>query len=162
MTCRRPLLAFSQRPRSRYCDSRELQWGSERTITSWTGSIEELITNLARSRYLPRVIARNSSFAYRGRPLDIPSVCTQLGARYLIEEGSIQKNGDRLRIIAQLIDGQTGHHLWAERFESSLADLDAVRDEIAHLISGAVHGQVYSAEVSLVAHRSRENLGAWY
>ena len=92
------------------------------------GITESIITALSK---VPRlfVIARKSSFSYKGKPVTVKQVSEELGVRYVLE-GSVQKSGDRVRITAQLIDALTGHHLWAERYERNLKDIFAVQDEI--------------------------------
>ena len=77
------------------------------------------------------MIARNSTFTYKGKPVKVKQVSEELGVRYVLE-GSVQRSGDRVRITAQLIDALTGHHLWAERYDRDLKDLFALQDEITH------------------------------
>jgi TolB-like protein len=90
------------------------------------GVVEEIITALSRIRWL-FVIARNSSFSYKGQPIDVKQVGRELGVRYVLE-GAVRKAGDRLRITAQLIDAATGAHLWADRFDGSLEDIFELQD----------------------------------
>src|SRR4029450_3582625 len=96
------------------------------------GITEDIITELARFRQL-QVLARNSSFRYRGRDVDTIAVGRELGVQYLLE-GSVRRLGDRLRITAQLIDAGTGHHLWAERFDRNQDDIFAVLDQVVGTI----------------------------
>jgi adenylate cyclase len=111
---------------------------------------EEIITSLSK---VPRlfVIARNSTFTYKGKPVKVNQVSEELGVQYVLE-GSVQRSGDRVRITAQLIDALTGHHLWAERYERDLKDIFALQDEITmRILAGlglklAVGGQVYRVE----------------
>ena len=100
------------------------------------GITENIITDLSRFRDL-FVIASNSSFAYKGKAVKIQEVCRELGVLYILE-GSAQKSGDRIRISAQLIEGATGRHLWAERYDRRLEDIFALQDEIAKTIVGAL------------------------
>ena len=93
------------------------------------GMVEEIITALSRIRWL-FVIARNSSFTYKGQAVDVKQVGRELGVRYVLE-GSVRKGGSRVRITAQLIDAETGTHLWADRFDGSLDDVFDLQDKIA-------------------------------
>jgi adenylate cyclase len=108
------------------------------------GISEDLITALATWCRFP-VIARNSSFVYKGRSLDIKQVGQELGARYVLE-GSVRKAGNRVRITAQLIDALTGHHVWAERYDRELGDLFAIQDEITTSIAAAVEPEIMEVE----------------
>ena len=92
------------------------------------GIAEDIITELSRSRSL-FVIARNSSFTYKGRAVDVKQVARELGVRYVLE-GSVRRSGGRVRVTAQLIDAETGNHIWAERYDRALEDVFAVQDEI--------------------------------
>ena len=99
------------------------------------GITEDLITDLAKLSGLV-VIARNSVFAYKDRPADVPDVARELGVRYVVE-GSVRRTGDQIRINAQLIDSATGGHLWADRFDRDAADMFAVQDEVIRRSSSA-------------------------
>ena len=92
------------------------------------GIADDIITELSRSRSL-FVIARNSSFTYKGRAVDVKQVARELGVRYVVE-GSVRRSGSRIRVTAQLIDAETGNHIWAERYDRALEDVFAVQDEI--------------------------------
>jgi TolB-like protein len=98
------------------------------------GIVEEIITALSRIRWL-FVIARNSSFTYRGQAIGVKQVGRELGVRYVLE-GSVRKGGGRVRITAQLIDAETGTHLWADRFDGSLEDVFELQDKVASSVSG--------------------------
>src|SRR5258708_3511966 len=98
------------------------------------GMVEEIITALSRIRWL-FVIARNSTFTYKGRPADVKEVGRELGVRYVLE-GSVRKAGQRVRITGQLIDAITGTHLWADRFDASLADVFELHDRVALSVAG--------------------------
>ncbi len=100
------------------------------------GIAEDIITDLSKVSGL-FVIARNSSFAYRGRALDLRRVCEELNVRYILE-GSVRRSGNRVRINAQMIDGATGGHVWAERYDREIADMFAVQDEVTGEIVGAL------------------------
>ena len=108
------------------------------------GISEDLITAIATWWRFP-VIARNSSFVYKGRPFDVKQVSQELGARYLLE-GSVRKAGNRIRITAQLIDALTGHHVWADRYDRELGDIFAVQDEITTSIAAAVEPEIMEVE----------------
>jgi adenylate cyclase len=96
------------------------------------GLAEDIITALSHWRSFP-VVARNSSFSFKGQQVRIGQIAEELGARYILE-GSVRKAGKRLRITDQLIDAQTGHHLWAERFDRQLEDTFDIQDEITNRI----------------------------
>jgi adenylate cyclase len=123
------------------------------------GIVEELITGLSRWRRFP-VIARNSSFAYKGKPVDIKRVSAELGVRYAVE-GSVRKAGDRVRITAQLIDATTGAHVWAERYDRELTDIFALQDEITEAIAAAMYPELQRHEWKRAAQREPEDLDAY-
>ena len=100
------------------------------------GLVEDIITALSRFKSL-FVIARNSSFAYKGKPVDIKQVGRELGVRYVLE-GSVQKADSRLRITGQLTDAATGAHLWAEEFDGPMADVFALQDKVASHVAGVI------------------------
>ena len=101
------------------------------------GMTEEIITALSKSPYL-FVIARNSTFTYKGKPVKVKQVSEELGVRYVLE-GSVRRSGEKVRITAQLIDALTGYHLWAERYDRDLKEIFALQDEIALKIMKTVH-----------------------
>jgi adenylate cyclase len=108
------------------------------------GLTEDIITALSRiSTFL--VIARTSTFTYRGKPTDVKRVAKELGVRYVLE-GSVRRGGSRVRITAQLIDATTGHHLWAERYDRSLADLFDIQDEVTRSVAASIEIPVFLAE----------------
>ena len=123
------------------------------------GIAEDLITALSRLRGF-FVIARNSTFAYKGKAPDIRKVARELGVRYVLE-GSVRRAGDRLRVTAQLIDATTGAHVWAERYDRGIADIFAVQDEITQNVVGSIETQVYAAENVRSQSRPTESLDAW-
>jgi TolB-like protein len=123
------------------------------------GIVEDIITGLARIRWL-LVIARNSSFIYKGKAVDLKQVGRELGVRYVLE-GSVRKVGGRVRIAVQLIETQTGTHLWAERYDRLLDDIFAVQDEIALSAIGAIEPSVRKAEIERVKRKRPENLDAY-
>ena len=111
------------------------------------GITEDIITALSK---IPKlfVIARNSTFTYKGKPVKVKQVSEELGVRYVLE-GSVQKSGDRVRITAQLIDALSGHHLWAERYDRDLEDLFALQDEVTLKILMAMQVKLTEGETSL-------------
>jgi TolB-like protein len=125
------------------------------------GITEDIISQLSRFRSL-FVIARNSSFAFKGRAIDLREVGRRLGASYIVE-GSVRKSGQRVRITAQLIDAASGNHLWSERYDRDLADIFTIQDEVTAAIAGTVAGQVQIAGIESVRRRTG-NLAAydWY
>jgi adenylate cyclase len=123
------------------------------------GMVEEIITALSRSQSL-FVIARNSSFAYKGRAVDVKQIARELGVRYVLE-GSVRRGGNRVRITAQLIDGATGNHMWAERYDRDPADIFAVQDEITEAVAIAIVPVVTQMERHHAVRKPPESLGAW-
>jgi TolB-like protein len=123
------------------------------------GITEDLITGLARIRWL-FVIARNSSFVYKDRAVDVKQVSRELGVRYVLE-GSVRRTGSRLRISAQLIDAVTGGHRWAERYDRELGDIFAVQDEITRSVAAAIEPELMAAEGIRALSRTSGDLSAW-
>lgn len=123
------------------------------------GVAEDIITELSHSRSL-FVIARNSSFTYKGHAVDVKQVARELGVRYVVE-GSVRRSGSLIRVTAQLIDAETGNHIWAERYDRGVADVFAVQDEITTAVTTAIHPAVADAELRRVLRKPPENLGAW-
>ncbi len=123
------------------------------------GIAEDIITVLSKSRLL-FVIARNSSFTYKGKAVAVPEIGRELGVRYVLE-GSVRKAGDRVRVTAQLIDALSGGHLWAERFDRDLADIFSVQDEITVRVSGAILPAVERSERERAARKPPHSLDAW-
>jgi adenylate cyclase len=123
------------------------------------GMVEDIITELSRSRSL-FVVSRNSSFTYRGKTMDIRQVAAELGVRYVLE-GSVRRSASRVRVNAQLIDAETGGHVWAERYDRDVSDVFAVQDEITHAVTSAIGPAVAGAEQLHAARLHPENLGAW-
>lgn len=123
------------------------------------GIAEDLITELSRLRWL-LVTARNSTFTYKGRAVDVRQIGRDLGVRYVLE-GSVRKGGHRVRITAQLVDAATGNHIWAERYDRDLSDMFALQDEITETLVAALQGEVGEFERER-AHRKRpDSLDAW-
>jgi adenylate cyclase len=123
------------------------------------GVTEDIITNLSRNRAF-FVISRSTSFTYKGPAVDVAKVAAELGVRYVLE-GSVRRAGNRVRITAQLIDAETGHHLWADRYDRDLADVFAVQDEIAQRITGAMAPGIISAEIRHAQQKDPTRLDAW-
>ena len=123
------------------------------------GMVEEITTALSKVRWF-LVIARNSTFAYKGRAVDVRQVARELGVRYVLE-GSVRKAGNRVRISGQLIDAATGNHVWAERYDRELADIFAVHDEITERVVAAIEPQLYAAEHFRSQRKPPESLDAW-
>ena len=123
------------------------------------GMVEEIITALSRIRWL-FVIARNSSFTYKGQAVDVKQVGRELGVRYVLE-GSVRKSGGRVRITAQLIDAASGTHLWADRFDGSLDDVFDLQDQVAISVAGVIEPALQSAEAARSASRPTDDLTAY-
>jgi TolB-like protein len=123
------------------------------------GVVEDIIAALSRMRWL-FVIARNSSFTYKGRAVDIKQVGRELGVRYVLE-GSLRRSGDRVRITGQLIDATTATHIWAERFEGTLEDVFELQDQIATSVVGAIAPQLERAEIERAKQTPTTNLSAY-
>jgi len=123
------------------------------------GMVEDIITGLSRIKSL-FVIARNSTFIYKGRAVDIKQVGRELGVRYVLE-GSVRKGGNRVRITGQLIEVDTGTHVWAERYDRPLDDVFAVQDEIALNVVGAIEPTLRQAEIERVKYERPDSLGAY-
>jgi adenylate cyclase len=123
------------------------------------GMVEEIITALSRIRWL-FVIARNSSFTYKGQAIDVRQVGHELGVRYVLE-GSVRKGGGRVRITAQLIDALTGIHLWADRFDGSLEDVFDLQDKVASSVAGVIEPALQAVETARSADRPTDDLTAY-
>ena len=123
------------------------------------GMVEEIITALSRIRWL-FVIARNSSFTYKGQAVDVKQVGCELGVRYVLE-GSVRKAGQRVRIAAQLIDAATGAHLWADRFDGSLEDVFDLQDKVASSVAGVIEPTLQEAEIRRSSERPTSDLTAY-
>lgn len=123
------------------------------------GISEDIITALSRLRWLS-VIARNSTFTYKNQAIDVQTVAKDLAVRYVLE-GSVRKAGNRVRITAQLIEGETGNHIWAERFDRELEDIFAVQDEITETVAGSVQSELGLTEQKRAKSKPPENLDAW-
>ncbi len=123
------------------------------------GMTEDLITDLSKISGL-FVIARNSVFTYKGKPVKVEKVSQELGVRYVLE-GSVRKAGDRVRITAQLVDAKTGYHLWADRYDRELKDIFALQDEVTQKIVTALRVELTEGEQERLAHKFTDNLEAY-
>jgi adenylate cyclase len=123
------------------------------------GMVEETITALSRIRWL-FVIARNSSFTYKGQAIDVKRVGRELGVRYVLE-GSVRKAGQRVRITGQLIDATTGNHIWADRFDGALDDIFDLQDRVASSVVGAIEPRLRLSEIERAARKPTASLDAY-
>src|SRR6185369_10176862 len=121
--------------------------------------VEDIITGLSRIKWL-FVIARNSTFAYKGRSIDIKLVGRELGVRYVLE-GSLRKGGNRVRITGQLIEAETGTHVWADKYDGVLEDVFDLQDKITETIVGIIEPSVRRAEIERARRKRPDNLGAY-
>jgi len=123
------------------------------------GITEDIITALSQHRWF-FVIARNSSFTFKGRAVDVKQVARQLGVRYVLE-GSVRKAGERVRVTGQLVDADTGAHLWAERYDRNLEDVFAIQDEITQCVAGAIEPALLVGEGRRAIDKAAANPGAF-
>jgi adenylate cyclase len=123
------------------------------------GMVEDVITGLSRLKWL-FVIARNSSFVYKGRPVDVKQVGRELGVRYILE-GSVRKASNRLRVTGQVVEAETGRHVWAERYDRTLEDVFALQDELTISVVAAIEPSLRQAEIERVKRKRPDNLDAY-
>jgi TolB-like protein/class 3 adenylate cyclase len=123
------------------------------------GMVEEITTAIARLPWL-FVIARNSAFTYKGKPVDVKQVAQELGVRYVLE-GSVRKAGNRVRITGQLIDATTGNHIWADRFDGALDDIFQLQDQVASSVAGAIEPKLRQSEIERASRKPTANLTAY-
>ncbi|MBA3519942.1 MAG: adenylate/guanylate cyclase domain-containing protein [Rhizobiales bacterium] len=123
------------------------------------GLVEDIITTLSKLAGL-RVVARNSSFVYKGRPVDVRDAARQLGVRYVLE-GSVRRSANRMRITAQLIDANSGSHLWAERYDRAIDDIFAVQDEITLVLATEMQVKLTEGEQARLRYTTTSNVEAW-
>jgi TolB-like protein len=154
----RPTLALPDKPSIAVLPFQNLSADPEQEYFA-DGIVEDITMALARFRWL-FVIARNSSFTYKGRVVDVKQVGRELGIRYVLE-GSVRKAGNRIRIAGQLIDAQTGTHLWADRFEGELQDVFDLQDKVTASVVGAIAPKLQSAEIKRAKRKPTENLDAY-
>nr|WP_283949878.1 winged helix-turn-helix domain-containing tetratricopeptide repeat protein [Limobrevibacterium gyesilva] len=154
----RPALPLPDRPAIAVLPFTNMSGDPEQEYFS-DGISEDIITALSKLRWF-LVIARNSSFIYKGKAVHIRQVAEALGVGYVVE-GSVRKGGERVRITAQLNDAATGSHIWAERYDRDLADVFAVQDEITEAIVAAIEPQLYAAENFRAQRKPPNSMGAW-
>ena len=123
------------------------------------GITGDIITSLSRIRHL-LVTARNTTFAYKGQAMDVQAVASELGVRYVLE-GNVRRAGDRVRISVDLIDGETGIQLWAERYDRDLEDIFAVQDEITQTVVGALQPELTRSEIERARRKPPDSRDAW-
>src|SRR5262249_51983781 len=123
------------------------------------GMAEEIIAALSRFHFLV-VIARNSSFTYKGRSVDIKRVGRELGVRYVLE-GSVRTGGDRIRIIGQLIDAQSGAHLWADKFDGSLASVFDLQDQVTTKVVSAIAPKLQQNDIERARRKPTEKMDSY-
>ena len=123
------------------------------------GMVEEIITGLSRIKWL-FVISRNSSFIYKGKPIDVKAVGRELGVRYVLE-GSVRRSGDHVRVTGQLIETDTARHVWADRYDGKLGDIFALQDEMTMNVIGAVEPTLRKAEIERAQRKRPDNLDAY-
>src|SRR5262249_27331721 len=123
------------------------------------GMVEEIITSLSRIRWL-FVIARNSTFTYKSQAVDVKQVGRELGVRYILE-GSVRKGGNRVRITAQLVEAESGTHLWADHFDGALEDVFELQDKVASSVAGVIEPTLQAAEMRRSTARPRTSLNAY-
>ncbi len=152
------ILGFSQRPAVAVLPFDNLSSSPDQEYLAH-GIAEDLITRLSAWGHFP-VIARNSSFAHKGKVRDVKQISRELSARYLVE-GSVRKAGERVRITAQLIDAVSGHHLWAELFDRELADIFELQDEIIQAIVGSIDPKLMRFESERAVRQVPESLDVW-
>jgi adenylate cyclase len=153
----RPMPAQSDKPSIAILAFNNMSGDPEQEYFS-DGISEDIITDLSKVSEL-NVIARNSSFTYKGKPVDVKRVGRELGVRYVLE-GSVRKAGNRVRVTGQLIDAESGAHIWADRFDRDLTDIFAVQDELTHEIISALKIKLSAAEEALIADSGTKNVSA--
>ena len=153
-----PALALPDKPSIAVLPFQNISGDPEQEVFT-DGTVEDITTALSKLRWF-FVIARNSSFACKGRAVNVKQVGCELGVRYILE-GSVRKSGNRLRITAQLVEAETGNHVWAERYDRDLDDIFAVQDEITERVVAAIEPELYAAEDFRSQRKPPESLDAW-
>src|SRR5262249_34634637 len=154
----RPVLALPDKPSIAVLPFSNLSGDPEQEYFA-DGMVEDIITGLSRFRLL-FVIARNSSFTYKGRAVDVKQVGRELGVRYVLE-GSVRKSAQRVRIAGQLIDASSSAHLWADRFEGTIEDVFELQDQVTASVVGAIAPRLRQAEIERARHKPTESLDAY-
>jgi adenylate cyclase len=157
-TSGKPALALPDKPSIAVLPFTNMSGDPEQEYFS-DGITEDIVTALSRLHWF-FVIARNSTFAYKGKPVDVKHLGQDLGVRYVLE-GSVRKSGQRVRITSQLIDATTNNHIWAERYDRELSDIFALQDEITASVTAAIEPKLLAAEGIRAESRSIEDLNAW-
>jgi TolB-like protein len=158
MPSRSPDLALPDRPSIAVLPFQDMSGHPEQEYFA-DGVVEDIISALSRMRWL-FVIARNSSFTYKGRAVDVKQVGRELGARYVLE-GSVRKAANRVRITGQLVDAATGAHLWADRFDGGLGDIFDLQDQVTESVVGAIAPAMEKAEIERAKRKPTESLDAY-
>jgi adenylate cyclase len=153
-----PALALPDKPSIAVLPFQNLSGDPEQDYFA-DGMVEEIITALSRIRWL-FVIARNSTFTYKGQAVDVKQIGRDLGVRYVLE-GSVRKGGNRVRITAQLIKAETGAHLWADRFDGSMEDVFDLQDQVATSVAGVIEPALQAAETRRTRGRPTSDLTAY-
>jgi adenylate cyclase len=153
-----PVLALPDKPSIAVLPFQNMSGDPEQEYFA-DGMVEDIITGLSRIKWL-FVIARNSTFVYKNRPVDVKQVGQDLGVRYVLE-GSVRKAGNRVRITGQLIDSATGAHLWAERYDRSLDDIFDLQDEMTLAVVGAIEPSLRQAEIQRARRKRTDSLNAY-
>jgi adenylate cyclase len=153
-----PALALPDKPSIAVLPFQNMSGDAEQEYFA-DGMVEEIITALSRIKWL-FVIARNSSFTYRGQIADVQRIARELGVRYILE-GSVRKAGNQVRITGQLIETETGAHLWADRFDGSLDDVFELQDRIASTVAGVIEPELEAAEIRRASARPTTDLTAY-
>jgi adenylate cyclase len=154
----RPALALPDRPSIAVLPFTNMSGDPQQDYFA-DGIVEEIITALSRLRWL-FVIARNSSFAYKGRAIDVRQVGRELGVRYVLE-GSMRKSANHVRITGQLIDASNGTHIWADRFDGAIDDIFDLQDQVTASVVGAIAPKMEQAEIERAKRKPTENLDAY-
>jgi TolB-like protein len=157
-TAAKPALALPDKPSIAVMPFNNMSGDPEQEYFA-DGMVEEIITALSRMHWL-FVIARNSSFTYKGRAVDVKQIGRELGVRYVLE-GGVRKAANRVRITAQLVDASTRMHLWAERFEGALDDVFDLQDRVTASVVGAISPRLEQAEIERAEHKPTESLSAY-
>jgi TolB-like protein/Tfp pilus assembly protein PilF len=153
-----PALALPDRPSIAVLPFQSMSGDAEQDYFA-DGMVDDIITELSRMRWL-FVIARNSSFTYKGRSVDVKQVGRELGVRYVLE-GSVRKAGSRVRITGQLIDASTGAHIWADRFEGGLEDIFDLQDQVTASVVAAIGPKLEQAEIERAKRKPTDSLDAY-
>jgi TolB-like protein len=154
----RPMLALPDKPSIAVLPFQNMSGDPEQEYFA-DGMVEDIITGLSRIKWL-FVISRNSSFGYKDKSPDIRAVGRELGVRYVLE-GSVRKVGNRVRITGQLIEAETGRHLWADRYDRTLDDIFVLQDEITMSVVGCLEPELFAAEHARLRRKPPQSLDAW-